>query len=380
MDGPVYLDCNATTPIEPRVLDVVLRYMRDEYGNSGSRTHEFGAQAKRAVENARRQVASVVAAQPDEVTFTSGATEANNLAILGLQAAGMKTGRKHVIVSAVEHKAVLEPMQSLGDHGFDVTEVPVGLSGAVDPEDIRRALRPDTLLVSVMQVNNETGIVQPLSSIVEVLRGHEAYLHVDAAQGFGKDVEALRSARIDMIAMSAHKLYAPKGVGALIARRRGYARPPLQPIVLGGGQERGLRPGTLPVPLIAGLGAACELAMSEGRSWRARWEGLRRTIKEGLAPLSPEYFGDQEACIPTTVSVRIPGVDSEAAIVALRQVVALSNGAACTSSSYKESHVLKAMGLASEQIQGALRMSWCHMTEAPDMGAIVKALSSLRAS
>ncbi len=374
---PVYLDCNATTPMDPRVLTVVQRFFAEEYGNAGSRTHEFGVRAKKAVESARRQVAAVVEAQPEEVCFTSGATEANNLAILGLQGHGLRSNRKHIVVSAIEHKAVLEPAQHLASLGFDVTVLPVTTGGAVDPKAVSEVLRPDTLLVSVMHVNNETGVIQPIEEIAERVRQHETYLHVDAAQGFGKDLETLRNRRIDLISISGHKLYAPKGVGALIVRRRGFAKVPLQPLVLGGGQERGLRPGTLPVPLIAGLGMACELALSENHLWRSHWLAIRDALKNALAPLAPEYFGDQRATLPNTLSVRVPGVDSEAAMVALRDVVAVSNGAACTSSSYRESHVLSAMNLSQAQIQGAIRISWCHLTEQPDLTSMVGCFRTL---
>ncbi|HMN14408.1 MAG TPA: aminotransferase class V-fold PLP-dependent enzyme, partial [Bellilinea sp.] len=221
---PIYLDCNATTPLDPEVRDILLHFLNTEFGNEGSRTHEYGARAKQAVQKARDQVAAVVAAKRDEVIFTSGATESNNLAILGLQQAGEGQGKKHIITTAIEHKAVLEPFDALERAGFEVTRVGVGADGSVDPEAIRAALRSDTLLVSVMHVNNETGIRQPLDSIADILKNHPAYFHADAAQGFGKDLEPLRNPRIDLISISGHKIYAPKGIGALVMRRRGYER------------------------------------------------------------------------------------------------------------------------------------------------------------
>ena len=202
---PVYLDCNATTPLEPEVRDILLRYLTEEYGNEGSRTHEYGARAKQAVQKARDQVAAVVAAQRDEVIFTSGATESNNLAILGLRAAGAEQGRRHVITTAIEHKAVLEPCAVLEAEGFTVTRLPVTAGGWVDPEAVRAALQPDTWLVSIMQANNETGVRQPLSAITEALKDHPAWFHTDAAQGFGKDLDPLRHPRIDLISLSGHK-------------------------------------------------------------------------------------------------------------------------------------------------------------------------------
>lgn len=373
----VYLDCNATTPVEPRVADEVMRHLVEEYGNAGSRTHDYGVRAKRAVQKARAAVAGVVDAAADEVIFTSGATEANNLAILGLGEAAERRG--HVVTTAVEHKAVLEPVELLASRGFDVNVVPVGASGAVDPEDVRRVLRPDTLLVSVMHVNNETGVVQPLEAIAAVLEGHPAYFHVDGAQGFGKELAGLRNGRIDLISVSAHKVYGPKGVGALVGRRRQYRRPPLAPLMVGGGQERGLRPGTLPVALIAGFGLAAELAVAEHEVRREANLAFRQQVVDGLSPLEPRWHGDRSLVLPTTANFSVPRVDGEAALVALKDLVALSNGSACTSSSYAPSHVLTAMGLPREQVNGALRVSWCHLTEPPDWGGVVAALRAIAA-
>ncbi len=372
-----YLDCNATTPVDPRVSEIVWHHLTEEFGNAGSRTHEHGARAKKAVETARRQVATLVNAQPDEVTFTSGATESNNLALLGLARHGREVGKQHIITTAIEHKAVLEPCEQLAKEGFNVTFLPVTAGGWVDPDAVRGALRPDTLLVSMMHVNNETGVIQPIEEIANVMAGHDAYLHVDAAQGFGKDLGPLRSGRVDLISASGHKLYAPKGIGALIARRRGFKRTPLQPLFYGGGQERGLRPGTLPVGLIAGFGKACELAAAESGQWKARWIELRSKLTGALLRIGGRLIGDQARCLPNTISVSIPGIDSEAAMVALKDLIAVSNGSACTSSAYSPSHVLVAMGLSQEDIQGAIRMSWCHMTQEPDIEAVVGRLSAL---
>ena len=256
-----YLDCNATTPMEPEVITVLRRFMEEEYGNSGSRTHQFGARAKKAVQTARSSVAEVVSCQPEEVVFTSGATESNNLALLGLEDFAQREGRQHIISTAIEHKAVLEPLAFLADRGFDVTFLRPNQGGWVDPDEIRDVLRPNTGIVSAMHVNNETGVIQPISEICDVMREHDAYLQVDAVQGFGKYIHELRDSRIDLISVSAHKVFGPKGVGALVARRRGFDRVPLRALQFGGGQERGIRPGTLPVPLVAGFGIAAELAL-----------------------------------------------------------------------------------------------------------------------
>ena len=208
---PIYLDCNATTPLDSEVREILLYYLTEEFGNEGSRTHSFGARAKQAVQKARDQIAALVSAKREEVIFTSGATESNNLAIIGLREVGQKKNRMHIITSAIEHKAVLEPCNALERNGFEVTRLPVGLNGFVDPESVRLSLRPDTLLVSVMHVNNETGIKQPIDDIAKVLANHDAYFHTDAAQGFGKDLEPLRNPRIDLISISGHKIFAPKG-------------------------------------------------------------------------------------------------------------------------------------------------------------------------
>lgn len=367
---PVYLDCNATTPLDPEVRAVFLRYLDVEYGNEGSRTHEFGARAKQAVQKARDQVAAVLGAKRDEVFFTSGATESNNLAILGLREAGEGQGKKHVITTAIEHKAVLEPCDQLERMGFDVTRVAVGAGGAVDPEAIKSALRPDTLLVSVMQVNNETGVRQPLAEIAELLQGHPAYFHTDAAQGFGKDFDSLRNPRIDFISISGHKIYAPKGIGALVIRRRGYERPPLQPLVYGGGQERGLRAGTLPVPLVAALGMAAELSVKDHEKRLAVVWNIREKAVAALSSVGGRLTGDQSLVVDHTLNISFPGLDSEAFMVALKDMIAISNGSACTSSSYSPSHVLKAMGMSDEEANSCVRISWCHLTPEIDWQAI----------
>jgi cysteine desulfurase len=340
----------------------MLLYFDTEYGNAGSRTHEYGNRAKVAVQRAREQVASVLAADREEVIFTSGATESNNLALIGLAAALERTGRKHVIASQIEHKAVLEPLEHLAGRGFDVTFLPPTEGGYVEHGAVRDALRKDTGLVSIMHVNNETGVFQPIREIAAVLGEHPAFFHVDAAQGYGKDVATLREHRIDLISASAHKIYGPKGVGALVVRRRGFEKAPLTPLMFGGGQERGLRPGTLPVPLIVGFGLASEMAEKDAAA-RARKCGLaRQKALAALLPLGAVINGDPERTLPHILNVSFPGLDSEAAMVALKDLIAISNGSACTSSSYSPSHVLKAMGLSVERINGALRLSWCHMT------------------
>ena len=373
-----YLDCNATTPIEPRVRDLVIKFLDAEFGNAGSRTHDYGVRAKRAVQHARGQVAAVVQAQPDEVLFTSGATESNNLAIFGLENEGRRSGRRHVITTQIEHKAVLEPLEILEERGFEVVRLPCDPSGWVHPEAVAEALRDDTLLVSVMHVNNESGVIQPIEEVAAVLADHPAYFHVDAAQGFGKELAALRESRIDLISVSGHKVFGPKGVGALVARRRRFRRPPLKPLFYGGGQERGLRPGTLPVHLIVGLGLAAEIGAKEAGRRKAACVAFREEALRGLAPLEPVIHGDPGRTVAHTVNLSFPGLDGEAVIVTVKDLIAISNGSACTSQSYTPSHVLQAMGMPREQIQGALRISWSHLTRTVNWKAVTARVASLR--
>ncbi len=375
--NPPYLDCNATTPLDPAVADTLMHYLIQEFGNEGSRTHEYGTRAKQAVQRARDQVAAVVGAKREEVTFTSGATESNNLAILGLRNAALKAGRLHCITSAIEHKAVLEPFDALEREGFKVTRLPVSHGGFVEPGAVAEALRPDTFLVSLMQANNETGILQPLAEIAEVLAQHDAYFHTDAAQGFGKDLESLRNPRIDLVSVSGHKIFAPKGIGALIARRRGFERVPLSPLMFGGGQERGLRPGTLPVALVAALGEAAATAVRDHEGRLDHCVAIQADARAAFADLNPRYSGDLERVMPHVMNVAFGELDSEALIVGLKDLIAISNGSACTSSNYTPSHVLKAMGMTDDEANGCIRISWCHLTPRLDWRPVAARIRSL---
>lgn len=374
---PTYLDYAATTPVDARVADEVLTYMSYEFGNAGSRTHTYGQVAKERVRRARLEIGSVVRAQPDEIVFTSGATESDNLAILGLAAFGEGVGKRHIISTQIEHKAVLEPLEAMQARGFEVELLAPGPGGWVSPEAVEAAVRPDTLLVSVMAVNNETGVIQPLEAVAQCLSGHEAFFHVDAAQAFGKLIDLLQDPRIDLLSISGHKIGGPKGVGALVTRRRGYRRPPLAPLMYGGGQERGLRPGTLPVALIAGLGLASAIALKESEHNHERASAIKEQLLAALLPLGAQLNGDPDRTIASTLNVSIPGVDSEAAIVALKGLVALSNGSACTSQSYEPSHVLLASGVSRDRIEGALRMSWGPTSNSIPIDALVERLRRL---
>jgi cysteine desulfurase len=353
---------------------LIRRYFEEEYGNEGSRTHGYGARAKEAVEKAREQIAELLAAKPDEVIFTSGATESNNLAILGLANWGRRHGKTHIVSTHLEHKAVLEPIDVLAKDGFEVDLVAPDKNGRVDATKIISLLRPTTLLVSLMHANNETGVIQPIDEVAKALAHHPAYFHVDAAQTFGKLIEPLRNHRIDLLSASGHKIYGPKGVGVLLVRHRGKQKVPLVPLVYGGGQEHGLRPGTLPVPLIAGLGLAAEIGGKDNEAREAKCRAFRERFLRAIEPLHPKIHGEEGQVLAHTVNLSIPGMSAEEGMVKIRDLVAVSNGSACTSSSYQPSHVLKAMRLAKDEIIGAMRFSWCHLTPDPDWAAVVAKL------
>jgi cysteine desulfurase len=268
-------------------------------------------------------------------------------------------------------------MEYLGKQGFEITLIKPHKDGEVSATDIASALRPDTLLVSVMQVNNETGIVQPIPEIANALGKHDAFFHVDAAQGFGKRIPDLQNPRIDLISISGHKIYAPKGIGALVVRHRGFDRIPLSPLFHGGGQERGLRPGTLPVALIVALGKAAELCVRDSARRLKYCQKLKEQALTAFQSVGGIPTGNQSKSVPSTLNIAVPGLDSEAVIVALKDLIAISNGSACTSQNYTASHVLQAMALPIEHIKGALRLSWCHLTADPPWDRIVNVIRSL---
>ena len=355
-DGPIYLDYNATTPLDPRVFEAMTPWFLVP-SNAGSRTHTFGQSAREAVQVARQRVADVIDAQPEEIFFTSGATESNNIAILGITQFGKKTGRKHIISTRIEHKAVLEPLQEMERRGFEVELVEVSNGGYVEVESIREKLRPDTLLVAVMHANNETGVLQPVDAIAALLDGTDIFFHTDAAQTFGKEA-ALGAQRFDSIAISGHKIFGPQGVGALFLRRNRVTSRAVSQLTFGGGQERNIRPGTLPVPLIVGLGRAAELAMHEGPARREEASAIKMDLIQNLAGVDHVINGDPNRTQPHVLNVRFPGIDSEAFMMAVKDVAAVSNGSACTSSSYKPSHVLLAMGLDEAAAEESIRLSW----------------------
>ncbi|MFD0315595.1 cysteine desulfurase DndA [Streptomyces flavalbus] len=374
-----YLDAAATTRVDPRVADVVMHWMTEDFGNAGSRTHDYGTRARKAVQQAREYLASTVDAEASELIFTSGATESNNIALLGLAPYGEKSGRRHIITSAIEHKAVIEPLEHLASRGFEVEFLSPGSSGRLRADAVMERVRPDTLLVSLMHVNNETGVIQPVTELAHMLRKTQTYLHVDAAQGYGKVPEDLK-APIDMISISGHKVGAPKGVGALVVRLREFEAIPLEPIMFGGGQEWKLRPGTLPVPLVMGLAEAAKIFHSEHKAWNKRALQVRQRLLDGLQKTQFRINGDQEHTVPHILNLYFEGVSAEALIVGLKEQVAVATGSACTSASYTPSHVLAAMGLPRNVARNGLRLSWFpEQAEDLDVDELVKAITRLQA-
>lgn len=356
----VYLDYNASTPIDKRVLDVMVEVYQNKYGNADSRTHEFGDSARQVIESSRQNVANLLDIKKDEVFFTSGATESDNIAILGLQEYAERTSKKHIVTTAIEHKAVLEPLHILEAKGFEVTYVKPNQSGRIDADELLSLVREDTLMVSVMQANNETGIVQPVDVIGDELSKTDIFFHIDAAQSFGKLVEELRNVKFNFLSASAHKMYGPQGIGILILKKDRFKFPPIIPITYGGGQERGIRPGTIPTALVAGMGKACEIAITEHKSNFAVYQKIKDKFIEILESSDINYTinGDMKYSMPNTMNISFQGVNSEALMIATKQYCGISNGSACNSHSYKPSHVLNAMGLNDERIESAIRISW----------------------
>jgi cysteine desulfurase len=353
MKIPIYMDNHATTPVDPRVLEAMLPYLRDEYGNAASKSHPFGWRAEAAVEEAREQVARLIGASPKEIVFTSGATESDNLAVKG--AAEFLAGKgKHVITLATEHKAVLDSVHALERRGWQATILGVGQDGLVDLGALKAAIRPDTVLVSVMHASNETGVLQPIAEIGAMTRAAGVVFHCDAVQSAGKVPFDVDQAQVDLASMSAHKMYGPKGVGALYVRRKPRVRLVTQ--MDGGGHERGFRSGTLNVPGIVGFGAACELARRERDAEAVRVLALRERLRAGLeAQLDlVTVNGSLTHRLPGNLNMSFAYVEGEAMMMAIKDV-AVSSGSACTSASLEPSYVLRAMGVGDDMAHSSIR-------------------------
>lgn len=355
-----YFDYNASTPIDERVLNVMIDVYRNAYGNADNMNHSFGERASIVVDKARGYVAGLLGIKKDEVFFTSGATESDNMVVFGLVDYAKKTGKKHIITTAIEHKAVLEPVSKLEKMGFEVTYIYPDKFGRINENDVLGAIRDDTFLVSVMHANNETGITQPVKEIGEALANSEIFFHIDAAQTFGKLVDELREIKYTFLSASAHKMYGPQGVGVLVMRKKRYKLPPLTPMFYGGSQEHGFRPGTVPTALIAGLGEASRIASIEYSNNLQKYQVTKNNILQLLEKSGVNYSinGSQEYCVPNTLNLRFIGVNSIALMQQCKTFCGVSNGSACNSNSHKPSHVLKAMGCSDEHAEQSIRISW----------------------
>lgn len=378
---PIYLDYLSTTPVDPRVVEVMTHClsMDGNFGNPASRSHVFGWKAEEAVENARIQVAELIHADPREIVWTSGATESDNLAIKGVAHFYQKKG-KHIVTSKIEHKAVLDTCRQLEREGFEVTYLEPNVHGVTTPEMVKAALREDTILVSIMHANNEIGTVNDIAGIGEVTRAAGVILHVDAAQSAGKveiDVDAMK---VDLLSMSAHKMYGPKGIGALYVRRKPRIR--IEAQVHGGGHERGMRSGTLPTHQIAGMGEAARIAKAEMADEAVRLTALRQRFWAGVSDM-PEVFinGDAEQRLPGALNVSFAYVEGESLLMSLKDL-AISSGSACTSASLEPSYVLRALGLNDEMAHSSLRFSFGRFTTEAEVDYAIEqvehAVSKLR--
>ena len=373
----VYLDFNASTPIDERVLDRMIDVYRSHYGNADSRTHVFGTDAKEIVNASRRKIAEILNVGSTDVFFTSGSTESNNMVVLGLLEYARETGRNHFITTSIEHKSIIEAMKYIQSQGCSVDFVSPDTSGHIKPQQILDLVTEKTLLVSVMHVNSETGIIQPIEEIGAALAGTQTYFHIDATQGFGKLNDSLRRTKYDMLSITAHKLGGPQGVGALILRRnRNYQRPPITPLMYGGQQERGYRPGTTPVALVAGFALAAELCDTEAQKHSEACLAIKKEFFKSIKGLNYSLNGDQTYCLPSTVNISFHGVDAEGVFLALKNDYAFSNGSACNSGSHSPSYVLAAMGLSDQQISEAIRISWDSNTEV-NFRALVEYIKSI---
>jgi cysteine desulfurase len=373
--NPVYLDNHATTRTDPRVLEAMIPYFTELYGNSASVSHRFGWEAAEAVERAREQVARAIGAETREIVFTSGATEANNLAIKGIARASARRGN-HLVTAVCEHKAVLDPINRLARQGWEITIVPCDELGRVPVEAVADALTDKTVLVSIMAANNEVGTINPIAQIGRICHEHGAVFHTDASQAIGKMPLDVHSDGVDLLSLSAHKFYGPKGIGALYVRRRDPAVR-LEPLFDGGGHERGLRSGTVAVPLVVGLGLAADMAIRERADEAVRLLELRERLHEGIASRVPaiRLNGPPGDRLPGNLNLSFADVDGEALMMAMRDV-AVSSGSACSSASPEPSHVLLAMGLSEEMARASLRFGLGRFTTAEEIDFAIEAVAA----
>lgn len=380
---PIYLDCHSTTPVDERVLQVMLPYFTERFGNPASVTHLYGWEADAAVKQARESIAASIHATPEEIVFTSGATEANNLAIKGVAEANFSKGR-HIITVATEHNAVLDPCRYLQSLGFEVTVLPVQPDGLLNLTQLEKALRPDTVLVSVMAANNEIGVLQPLAAIGELCHTHHVLFHTDAAQAIAKIPLNVQTLNIDLMSLTAHKVYGPKGIGALYVRRRN-PRVQLAAQLHGGGHERGMRSGTLYTPQIVGFAEAVKLGLADMEPEAKRIGGLRDRLWHKLQTLDGIYLnGHLTQRLPGNLNISVDGVDGQALLLGLQPLVAVSSGSACTSAKVEPSHVLQALGRSAELAYASLRFGIGRFNTAEEIDRVaegtIATIQALRAS
>lgn len=373
----VYLDYNASAPILTEVLDVMIDTYKNVPGNADSRTHLFGTKAQKVVQTSRNTIADVLGVDQSEVIFTSGSTESNNTVILGIEEHAELTGKKHIITTAIEHKAILEPLKHLEKKGFRVDYVRPNESGRIDADYLLSLIDDETSLVSVMYVNSETGIIQPVDIIGAALKDTDIIFHVDATQALGKLNSEIRNLDYNLMSITSHKIGGPQGIGALIYKRnKDYKRPPIKQLMYGGSQERGYRPGTTPVALVAGFAKAVELCEKNLKINHDNCKRIKESFFKAIDGLEYDINGDSEYCLPSTVNISIHGLDAETAFLCLRDDYAFSNGSACNSSSHELSYVLDAMGLDEIRKSEAIRLSWSGNTSI-DFSSFVSIIKSI---
>ncbi len=372
MQKPVYLDYQSTTPTDPRVVEKMLPYFAEKFGNPHSRSHSYGWVTEEASEIAREHVANLIGASPKEIIFTSGATESNNIAIKGIAKFHEKQ-KNHIITVATEHKCVLDSCRILGTEGFDITYLPVQSNGLIDLEELKKAITDKTILISVMTVNNEIGVIQPIKEIGKICKENSIYFHTDAAQAFGKIPLDVDEMNIDLMSISAHKIYGPKGIGALYIRRKPRVR--LKPIISGGGQERGYRSGTLPTPLAVGFGEAARLAKIEMSENKQHIEKLTAKLYDSLTKQVPDIYlnGDKQHRIYGNLNLSFAYIEGESMIMAIKDL-AVSSGSACTSASLEPSYVLKALGVDEELAHTSIRFGVGKFTTEEEIDFAIKTI------
>lgn len=368
---PIYLDHHATTPVDPRVLEVMLPYFTEIFGNAASIDHEYGNSALQAVENSREKIASVINATSDEIVFTSGATESDNLALLGA-AEQLKGKGNHLITCVTEHKAVLDSCKYLEGLGWEVTYLPVDQQGVINPDDVRKAIRPDTVLISVMFANNEIGVVAPISDIGKIAHDEGILFHTDATQAVGYFPIDVQKMNIDLLSISGHKIYGPKGIGALYVRKR-HPRVRITEQMHGGGHERGMRSGTLNVPGIVGLSKAIEISRTEMKDASIKLGTMRNQLFEGLSLGIDgiQINGHNTLRLPNNLNVYIPGIESRSLVVQLKNDVALSTGSACTTANVEPSHVIIALGYGEQRAHSSIRFGLGRGNEMEDIEYVI---------